>query len=97
MIGGGCLRINTQIPKVHPLQVETYIKQAIKKNTITPTISHLCVKFVNFASISFLTGNPLISVWGCTRSRLNFRYCNTKTETLSTAFYVIRKTDMLIF
>jgi len=37
MICGGCLRINTQIPKVHPLQVETYIKQAIHiKQKIRP-------------------------------------------------------------
>jgi len=68
-----------------------------KNKAISPTISHLCVKFLNFASISSLTGNPLISVWGCTRSGLNFRYCNTKIETLSTAFYFISKTDMLIF
>lgn len=28
MICGGCLGINIHIPKVHPLQAETYIKQA---------------------------------------------------------------------
>jgi hypothetical protein len=68
-----------------------------KNKAISATISHLCVQFFNFASISSLTGNPLISVGGWTRSGLNFWYCNTKTESLSTAFYVISKTDMVKF
>jgi hypothetical protein len=94
----GCLRINTQIPKVHPLHVEPYIKLAIHiTQKIKPFLWLIltCVLSSSTLPASALWPGIPWFLFGAAREMGCIFGTVIQKQKLFKLFYVIIKTDMV--